>query len=119
MSFRTDTPVASTKKLHKCRWCYESIGIGEAMVRVAGVTDGDLWNGKFHPECWRSERHDWWINDEDSWPEDRLCRGTCDLSADKSPPQWSSAPVSKDEASYPREYREAMRLRPVSVVEVL
>lgn len=72
---RTDTPVARTRKPVPCKWCRQTIEKGQAAVSVWGVADGDVFSGRFHPECHLAELAYWKQNPhEEEFPDEPQSR---------------------------------------------
>lgn len=43
--------VKSTRKAHRCEWCWQVIPIGSVAYYRAYYFDGDFASGHMHPEC--------------------------------------------------------------------
>ena len=43
--------VVTARKPHVCDWCAREIVIGEKYETWFGLSDGDPYRGKMHPEC--------------------------------------------------------------------
>lgn len=39
------------RKMHKCIWCGESIGVGDSYRYQSGVFDGEMQGNHWHHEC--------------------------------------------------------------------
>lgn len=69
MSFVSEITVKAVRKAHRCDACCTPVEIGQPMIRCAGMTDGDFWSLKYHPECREAELalnklHDTWSNSD-------------------------------------------------------
>ena len=47
----SDHPQRRARKVHRCWYCDQLIPIGEVHGYRTGVTDGDFWQMRHHPEC--------------------------------------------------------------------
>ncbi|AHF89534.1 hypothetical protein OPIT5_03960 [Opitutaceae bacterium TAV5] len=113
MSFSSTTPIAKTRRVHRCRWCGKRIEIGSAAVSVAGKWEGDFFHDYQHPECWRAENQ--YVRDEGGCevelPDEAQPRGaTTDQYGDEITDRWSDAPVSKREVLFPDEFIKRMKI---------
>jgi len=100
MSFCRQTPVARTRKPHRCSWCDESIPAGSAAVSGSGQWEGDFWHGYEHPECYRAAQYEWFYLDEEYPEPGTMQRGQCLEKGDTSDSiLWSPAPVTQEEMS--------------------
>jgi hypothetical protein len=77
MSFHRETHVKKTRRSRPCHWCWETIEKGDPSVSTAGVCEGDLYQGRFHPECHAAIYRYYEINNcwGDEMPEDTMNRG--------------------------------------------
>lgn len=72
MSFVCDHGLRRAAKQHRCWYCDQHIEVGERYGYRTGVTDGDFWAMRFHPECdaqtdtWSSE--DWAFAEPGMYP---------------------------------------------------
>ena len=55
MTFTSETVVQKTRKPHRCSACRAIIPTGEAMVRWAGMTDGEFGTAEYHTDCREAE----------------------------------------------------------------
>ena len=51
MSFHNEMAVKRTRRTLSCHWCNEKINAGEPSVFTSGMSDGEFYSGRYHPEC--------------------------------------------------------------------
>ena len=75
--FWKETKVKRTRRNRRCGWCATLILKGGPSVVVAGVSEGDFFKNRYHPEC--CEAIPRWYTANNCWgeemPEEPMERG--------------------------------------------
>jgi len=68
----------TTRKPHRCEWCDEQIEAGTKARRRVYVLNGDLADGRMHPECYAASLTLEWFELEDGWTPGDYARGSAE-----------------------------------------
>ena len=81
MNFTKCQPVKKSRTKKHCEWCGEVCEIGQPLIKVSGVWEGDFFAYRHHPDC-NAAWSKWWdLNRmEYEGPEEHcMKRGTLEL----------------------------------------
>ena len=70
------THEVTTRKIHKCEWCGETINVGERAQYRAYIFDGNFTSVWQHPECYTAMSESDWLLLAEGWERGEFERGS-------------------------------------------